>query len=212
MKRCFDFYDRYREIAGDINEFCCFRLKISARGSLLLKTMSNSDRTSAKPSYQSHLLYLPCLIFNKPRVHVRYVTRRYIFSRAHLLWVDLITARGRLFRVPNLAHETFSGLSTNHRRFIRLPSCLEITIVAIVAGHHLQSMPRKQYGVYSRRMPYSRASFYSRDTRADGIRLIRIHVVIKYFSRDGYRSDCVWYKHKRSFQLRLIINFSLSEK
>lgn len=23
------------------------------------------------------------------------------------------------------------------------PSCLEITIVAIVAGHHLQSMPRK---------------------------------------------------------------------
>lgn len=56
-------------MAGDINEFRYFRLKISARGSLVLKTMPNPDRAN-KTLNQSYLLYLPCLIFNKPRSFV----------------------------------------------------------------------------------------------------------------------------------------------
>lgn len=169
----------------------------------------------------SILFYLPSSIFNKPRAFVTHI-RRYTFSPRRILWEGLITAQRVISSSKSGPYETFSGLSTNHRRFIRLPSCSEITIVTIVAGHHLQSMPRKQYGVYSQRIyvaSTTSASFYSRDTKSQRIRLIRIQAVIKYLFCDGslrlrvvYASVCTHGCYKRTFQLRLIMDFSLSEK
>lgn len=115
----------------------------------------------------------------------------------------LITAAAGYFKFQIWCMKFVSGLSTNHRRFIRLPSCLEITIVAIVAGHRLQSMPRKQYGVYSRRTPArARVILFARYPEPGGIALFAFKAVIKYFSRDGSprlrvayapgRQTCVW--------------------